>query len=109
MDIRLKTLPLSFDGREYLLRCNMNVLATVQEAHGGDLLDVLQSRSTIKSVLEFTAAMVNDYAEEMDWPERYTANQIGRKLSFDKHFMSDIMKLISDAVNPEQKEDNPKN
>ena len=34
-DLRLETLPFEFEGRRYLLRCNMNVLADVQEMNGG--------------------------------------------------------------------------
>ena len=31
MDIRLETMPFELDGKTYQLRCNMNVLADVQE------------------------------------------------------------------------------
>lgn len=80
-DVRLKTSAFEFDGKTFVLRCNMNVLADVQEACGGDLEAALESRATLKTCMEFLAAMLNDYADEMGWPERYTSRQVGRKLS----------------------------
>lgn len=77
-DIRLQTEPLELNGKTYLLRCNFNVLADVQEAFGGDFLAAMDDKQSFRSVTEFTAAMCNDYADEMGWPERFTARQIGR-------------------------------
>mgnify|MGYP003306883232 CR=1 FL=1 len=80
IDIRLEEIPFEFDGKTYKMRCNMNVLADVQEACGGNIGDALRSGNTLKSVLLFAAAMLNDYADEQGWPERFTAKQLGRKL-----------------------------
>lgn len=80
MDIRLKTIPFEFEGKTYNLSCNMNVLADVQEAFGGDLDAALQTKSSVRSALEFLAAMLNDSADSNGWPERFTARQLGRKI-----------------------------
>ena len=80
MDIRMKTAPFEFEGKTYTICCNMNVLADVQEAFGGNLDQALSGKNTVRSVLEFLAAMLNDAADSAGWPERFTARQLGRKL-----------------------------
>ena len=81
-DIRLKEHSFNFEGKEYKLRCNFNVLADVQEACGGSIPDVFDQKKTLKNSAVFLAAMMNDYADEQGWPERFTARQIGRKIDF---------------------------
>ena len=103
-DIRLEEIPFEFEGKIYKLRCNMNVLADVQEACGGDIGSVMRE-NTITSVLLFTAAMLNDYADEMDWPERFTAKQLGRKLSQNMLSPSLIMGLVTRSLTPVRLED----
>ena len=97
-DIRLKVLPFTLDGRVYLLRCNFNVLADVQAACGGDLLSLLNSPANLATVREFLPAMLNDYADEMGWPERFTARQLGRMLNFSALPLADIAELIRDGI-----------
>ena len=80
MDIRLQQEPLEINGKTYMLRCNMNVLADVQEAFDGDFRDALEAKHSFRGVLEFLAAMLNDYADEQGWPERFTARAVGRLL-----------------------------
>ena len=99
-DIRLEEMPFDFEGKQYLLRCNMNVLADVQEAYGGSIGAALTEGTPQRSVLEFLAAMLNDYADEKGWPERYTAKDVGRKLTFGALPMQDIMGLVTRAMTP---------
>lgn len=99
-DIRLEELPFEFGGKTYLLRCNMNVLADVQEIYGGDVGKALSSETPTKSVLHFLAAMMNDYAEDMGWPERFTARQIGRRLTLPQVPTGEIMGLVIRALVP---------
>jgi hypothetical protein len=80
VDIRLKIVPFEWEGKTYQICCNMNVLADVQEAFDGDLEAALGKRS-LRGVLEFLAAMLNDAAASAGWPERFTAKGIGRSLS----------------------------
>ena len=79
MDIRLKTEKYTFDGREVVLCCNMNVLADVQEAYGGDITKAL-GKGTTKTILNFFAAMVNDYLDTIGETKSYTAKEVGRLL-----------------------------
>lgn len=82
MSLRLEELPFEFEGKTYMLRCNMAVLEEIQDAHGGDLSEALDKERAIRSATEFLTAMLNDYADEQGWPERYTRKQVARKLSF---------------------------
>lgn len=119
-DLRLESAPFSFEGRNYTLRCNMNVLADVQDAYGGDIAPALSGRGTLRSVLEFLAAMMNDYADEQGWfepdpytgekvlPERFTRRKLGRKLRREDIPMVQIFALVTAAVAPKNaKESEP--
>lgn len=118
MDLRLEELPFEFDGRRYILRCNMNVLADVQIAYKGDLTPALNDRGTLRSALEFLSAMMNDYADEQGWfepgvtddsyecaPElakRFTARSLGRKLRREQIPFKEIFLLVGHAVVPQR-------
>ena len=67
MDLRLESMPFVFEGRTYQLRCNMNVLADVQEMNGGAISPALNGKRGQKSALQFLSAMMNDYADEQGW------------------------------------------
>lgn len=99
-DIRLEEIPFEYDGKTYQLRCNMNVLADVQAAFGGTISGALSGENPTQSVLEFLAAMLNDYADEKGWPERFTAKQIGRKLPMYAVKTLDIMGLVARSITP---------
>ena len=111
MDIRLKETPFEFGGKRFLLRCNMNVLADVQEAFGGEIIKALSDKSTLKSIFAFLSAMLNDYADEQGWAERYTAREVGRALATSElsHVTEIVMELVSDAMKPENTEEAEKN
>lgn len=96
MDIRIKTAPFELQGKTYSLCCNMNVLADVQEAFNGDLDRALQRGSSVRSVLEFLAAMLNDSADSNGWPERFTARQLGRIFPAGKN--QDLFTMVMDLV-----------
>lgn len=103
-DIRLKELPFTFEGKTYMLRCNMNVLADVQEAYEGNIYEALAGGSTYKSLLHFLAAMLNDFADDMDWEERWTPKQLGRKLKLGNLPKDELMELITDGIIPDSEE-----
>lgn len=104
-DIRLEEIPFELDGKTYLLRCNMNVLADVQEAFGGTIGGALSGESVNRSVMEFMAAMLNDYADEQGWPDRFTARQLGRMLPLHVVKRLDIMGLVTRSITPPDDED----
>lgn len=99
-DIRLKKLPVKFDGREFVLTCNFNVLADVQEACGGNILNALESVNTLNTTRLFLWAMINDAAEEMGIGP-YTERQVGREFNLIK-MSPKVMELVRSAlVDPE--------
>lgn len=108
-DIRLKTEQFDYDGRSFTLACNMNVLADVQEAYGGQVLDVLRGKSSTRGILVYLAAMLNDCADSEGWPKRYTAKQLGRSLlpSQLDEIVSKIMPLIKISFIPREQENKP--
>lgn len=108
-DIRLETLLFEYDGKTYVLRCNMNVLADVQDENDGNIAAALDERHPVKSVLSFLAAMMNDYADEMHWPERFTARQLGRNLRHKDVPGDAIMRLVISALIPDAEPEGPEN
>lgn len=113
-DIRLKTAPLEFAGKTWQLRCNMNVLADVQAAVGGDFSRAMNQNSTFRGSLEFLAAMLNDFADEQGWPERYTSRDLGRVIGWEEYsrLSETVMDLVYSSLSsaePSEEETEPKN
>lgn len=104
-DIRLEEVPFEINGKTYKLRCNMNVLADVQEAYNGDFYNALSEKNTLKSTLTFLAAMLNDYADEMGWEERYTPKQLGRMYKRFDLPIETIMGIVIRSITPDSQEE----
>lgn len=104
MDVRFKEVPFRFDGQDWTLRCNMNVLADVQEENGGDFSAILSGKRTAKSVLQLLAAMLNDDAAARGIETRYTAREVGRKLSMPEfnRISGQAMALVVAAVKADE-------
>jgi hypothetical protein len=110
VDLRLESMPFVFEGRTYQLRCNMNVLADVQEMNGGAISPALNGKRGQKSALQFLAAMMNDYADEQGWfdpdPETgapilaksFTPRALGRVLSVYDVPSAEILGLVTRAL-----------
>lgn len=111
-DVRLSTAPFTLEGRDYQLRCNFNVLADVTEEYGGVLPDPFDQATQLRVCLSFLAAMVNDYADEQGWPERYTPKELGRRIDTEAAVLLRlVMPLVVRAVfarGGTQPEDNEK-
>lgn len=103
MAIRLKETPFELDGKIYTLRCNMNVLADVQEQCGGTLDPAINGKSALKSSLLFLAAMLNDSAEENRWPERFTAQELGRR-RLRANLAETVVELVTDGLTVESED-----
>ena len=112
MDIRQKEKPFVFEGKTYKLRCNMNVLADVQEASGGNISTSLSGKSGLKSSLMYLAAMMTDYADEQGWtdedgmPLTFTWRTLGRVLRPEDVPQVDIMTIVLDALTPPKSGEN---
>lgn len=105
MSVKLQTSLYQFDGRTFKLRCNMNVLAEVQEVYGGNLEAALRPDSSLQSATVFFAAMLNDYADEQNWPVRYNAKTVGRMLdpADMAQWSTTVMKLVASAFTQKKK------
>ena len=96
MDMRLKELAIWLDGQRYVLRCNMNVLAELQEACGG-LGSLLESKMGLRSFNRLVAGL----------DVRYTDKDIGRKLGWKdfQRYKDDVFALFIAAISGEGGED----
>lgn len=97
-DIRLPTMPFELGGKTYILRCNMNVLADVEQMHNGSLMEALTQPGVLSTSKEFLAAMLNDYADEQGWEERYTPRTVGRLLPPSPAYVKELQRIITDLV-----------
>lgn len=107
MDIRLKTIPLEFDGETYQLTVNMNVLADVQEENGGDLRAVFGKKRIFAGLLAFLSAAINEAADAKGLQKRYTPRQVGRLLTPKQFFalQTPMMELVAAALGAGAPED----
>jgi hypothetical protein len=99
-DIRLKTAPFEWRGEKIELCCNMNVLADVQEAYGGDISRAFKG-STIRATLTFLTAMIND-ATDGD----LTVREVGREIPISQLgcISGVVLPLVTDALKGENTE-----
>lgn len=97
--LRLEEVPFEFNGKTYLLRCNMAVLEDVQEQQDGDFSALLEL-PTYQSTVLFLAAMMNDYADEMGWPERFTPATLRRRVSLAMIRQLDVLGIITRGISP---------
>ena len=105
MSLKLEEVPFEFEGKTYMLRCNMTVLEEIQDAHDGNLGEALDPNRSIRSATEFLTARLNDYADEQGWPERFTRKQLARKLSFGERLngapiYNQVMSMVYRAMSP---------
>lgn len=98
-DIRIKKETIQFDGRDIVLCCNMNVLADVQEAYGGNINGALRG-ATVKSLLHFLTAMINDHLDSSGDAQRYTVREVGRLIppADLKEITQTVMGLVTSAL-----------
>lgn len=103
-DIRPKTLTVELEGVTYQLQCTMWTIAEAQELCGGDLTPVL--RASLKAVLIYLAAMVNDAAQEMGIDKHYTPREIGKALGWRKlgKLSKPVLDLVTDALYDDEAE-----
>ena len=100
--IRLEEKPFELEGKHYSLRYNMAVLETIEEQHG-DMEAVMQLPVRTAS-LELLTAMLNDWAEEQGWEERWTAARLKRRVSYAMLMELDLVGMMFRAISPAQGE-----
>ena len=95
-DLRLQTRRFELGGKEYEVLLNMNVLADLQEAHGGNFSEILDPKQSFKMALEVLAAMLNEAADAAGEPERYTARGLGRILPIERS--AEVRDLVNELL-----------
>ena len=100
MYLQPKALPFEHGGKTYQLYVNMNVLADLQELHGGTIEPLLSRKRTMKNVFETVAAAMNEYAYDQGWPERFTSRDVGRMMTAKRfgEIADKIVEMIFQAV-----------
>lgn len=78
--IRLEEKLFELEGKTYVLRSNMAVLETIEDKYGD--LDAVMGLTVRQSSMELLTAMLNDYAEEQCWEERWELKQIRRRVNW---------------------------
>ena len=95
-DVRLKTETIRYNGKDYVLCCNMNVLAELQEYYAGDFSNALRDPNSVRVCSRLLAAMMNDYADSMGWDERVTEKQAARAVS--AGFLFKLQEMLTGAL-----------
>lgn len=100
MYLQPRTLPFEHGGKTYQLYVNMNVLADLQELHGGTIEPLLSRQRTMKNVFETVAAAMNEYAYDQGWPERFTGRDVGKMMTAKRfgEIADRIIEMIFQAV-----------
>ena len=102
-DLRIQEHSFPFRGRDYVLRCNFNVLAEVSERYGGELPDIFDAATRLRTVRDYLAAMLNDYARLQGW-ETVTPEELGRELTgAQAATMAAVLGLVLGALYEERK------
>ena len=96
MITNLAKIPFEYNGKIYKLSCNLNVINDVAQAFNGEVGKLLNANMSVNTLLVFIAAMLNDYADEMGWEERYTPKQVGRTLS--KEGLEELSSMVMGAI-----------
>ena len=103
MSIRLEEKPLEYNGKTYLLRCNMAVLDRLQDSHDGDFSAVMRLPAT-KGMIVILCAMMNDYAEDMGW-EEVTEKELKKNFSYAYLVELGILEMFTKAIIPHTAEE----
>lgn len=100
MYLQPKPLPFEHGGKTYQLYVNMNVLADLQELHGGTIDPLLSRKRTMKNIFETVAAAMNEYAYDQGWPERFTSHDVGKMMTAKRfgEIADRIIEMIFQAV-----------
>ena len=99
--IRLEERPFELEGKRYILRCNMAVLETVEEAHGD--FEAVTQLPVRKASLELLAAMMTDYAEDQGWDEHWTPEQLKKRISYAMLMEMDLVGMLFRSLAPQHR------
>ena len=98
MSIRLEEKPFEIDGRVYKLRCNMAVLDRIETAYGS--FSAVMELPMRDGMTEILAAMLNDYAEDMEWEQNWTARLVKKRVPYSALLEADVLGIFNRALVP---------
>ena len=104
MTIQLEEKSIEIGGKKYVLHVNMSVLDRLQEAHGGDINQLMQT-SVNEAMAETMAAMLNDWSEDQGWEENWTVRKVKKYFSVAMMRDLDVIGMFFRAMSPVKKED----
>lgn len=103
MSIRLEEKPFEYNGKTYVLRCNMAVLDRLQDMYDGDFSKVM-SLPASQGMTVILYAMLNDYAEDMGW-EEVDLKAVKKAFSYAYLVEQDILGMFTRAIIPHTTEE----
>lgn len=91
----------TLDGKEYILRCDLNVAEQIEEKYGS--LTGLQKQNGSAAALKFlTAAMINEHYKYTGSPDRVTEDFVGARLTMADRLpvMNTVLACLGESITP---------
>lgn len=91
----------TLDGKEYILRCDLNVAEQIEEKYGS--LTGLQKQNGSAAALKFlTAAMINENYKYTGSPDRVTEDFVGARLTMADRVpvMNTVLECLGESITP---------
>ena len=99
MTIKLEEKTCELGGETYVLHANMSVLDRVQEMHGGDIADLLNTKQN-DAAAEILTAMLNDWCEDQGREEEWTPRKVKKYFSVAMLQDLDVIGMFFRAMPP---------
>ena len=71
---------ITLDGKEYILRCDLNVIEKIEEKYG-TIMSLMEKQGNISSTKFLVAEMINEHFYYVNVPDRVTEDFVGARLS----------------------------
>lgn len=91
----------TLEGKEYILRCDLNVAEQIEEKYGS--LTGLQKQNGSAAALKFlTAAMINEHYKYTGSPDRVTEDFVGARLTMADRVpvMNTVLACLGESITP---------
>lgn len=99
MTIKLEEKTIELGGKTYVLHVNMSVLDRLQEAHDGNIGQLMKN-SLNQAMTETMAAMLNDWCEDQGWEQDWTAGKVKKYFTLAMLRELDVIGMLFRAMTP---------
>ena len=99
MTIKLEEKTIELCGKTYVLHANMSVLDRIQEEHGGDVKNLMETPVN-QAMAEILSAMLNDWSEDQGWEEEWTVRKVKKYFSTAMLRDLDVIGMFFRAMTP---------